>query len=281
MSPPAFRSGETLADVLRGIRTALPRLELRMLVQHVMQLSHVQLLTQSERTLTDEEATHLNELVARRIAGEPVAYLIGEREFFGLPFAVNASVLIPRPETELLVELAVERLPQGGQALDMGTGSGAIAVAIAHTRPDASVAALDISEEALGVARHNADRNRCTVRFRGSDWFSALQADERFDLIVSNPPYIVAGDAHLSAGDLRFEPVDALTDHADGLSALRTLCRHASTYLQPNGWLLMEHGYDQSAAVRQLLMEAGFENVQSWQDLAGIERVSGGRKAMR
>ena len=270
-----------LADVLRGIRTALPRLELRILVQHVMQLSHVQLLTQSERTLTDEEAAHLSELVARRIAGEPVAYLIGEREFFGLPFAVNASVLIPRPETELLVELAVERLPQGGHALDMGTGSGAIAVAIAHTRPDASVAALDISEEALGVARHNADRNRCTVRFRRSDWFSALQADERFDLIVSNPPYIVAGDAHLSEGDLRFEPVDALTDHADGLFALRTLCRHASIYLQPNGWLLMEHGYDQSAAVLQLLMEAGFENVQSWQDLAGIERVSGGRKAMR
>lgn len=278
MPPSAFRSGETLAGVLHGVRTALPRLELRMLVQHVMQLSHVQLLTQSERTLTDEEAARLNELVARRIAGEPVAYLIGEREFFGLPFGVNASVLIPRPETELLVELAMERLPQGGHVLDMGTGSGAIAVAIAHTRPDASVAALDISEEALAVARKNAEHNRCSVRFCQSDWFSALQADERFDLIVSNPPYIVAGDTHLSEGDLRFEPVDALTDHADGLSALRTLCRHAGDYLQANGWLLMEHGYDQSAAVRQLLTAAGFEEVQSWQDLAGIERVSGGRK---
>lgn len=278
MPSSVFRSGETLAGVLHGVRTALPRLELRMLVQHVMQLSHVQLLTQSERTLTDEEAARLNALAARRIAGEPVAYLIGEREFFGLPFCVNAAVLIPRPETELLVELAMQRLPQGGHVLDMGTGSGAIAVAIAHTRPDASVAALDISEEALAVARKNAERNRCSVRFRQSDWFSALQTDERFDLIVSNPPYIVADDTHLSEGDLRFEPVDALTDHADGLSALRTLCRHAGDYLQANGWLLMEHGYDQSAVVRQLLTAAGFEGVQSWQDLAGIERVSGGRK---
>lgn len=278
MPPSVFRSGETLADLLHGKRTALPRLELRMLIQHVMQLSHVQLITQSERALTEAETAHLNALVARRLDGEPIAYLIGEREFFGLPFCVNDAVLIPRPETELLVELALQRLPQGGRVLDMGTGSGAIAVAIAHTRPDAGVAALDISGDALTVARENAERNRCNVHFRRSDWFSALTSDERFDLIVSNPPYIVAGDAHLSQGDLRFEPADALTDHADGLSALRTLCRHAGAHLRTDGWLLMEHGYDQSAAVRRLLEEAGFSEVQSWQDLAGIERVSGGRK---
>ncbi len=271
-----FHIGDTVADIMRGQRTALPQLELRMLLGHVTQLTRVQLVTQSERLLTAEEVQRLNDACARRIAGEPIAYLIGEREFFGLSFQVDPAVLIPRPETELLVELALERLPQHGTILDMGTGSGAIAIAIAHTRPDALVTALDVSEQALIVARQNAERHAARVRFLHSDWFAALAA-QRFDLIVSNPPYIVAGDRHLSEGDLRFEPVDALTDHADGLSALRTISDHAARYLVPNGWLLMEHGYDQAKAARTLLAENGFEKVQSWRDLAGIERVSGGR----
>lgn len=272
-----FHAGETVAAILGGGRVALPQLEVRMLLGHAIGLSRVQLITQSGRPLNVEEVQRLNEFCTRRITGEPIAYLIGEREFFGLPLRVDPAVLIPRPETELLVELAMQHLPQGGRVLDMGTGSGAIAIAIAHTRPDAVVTALDVSEAALAVAHTNARNNNVNVRLLHSDWFSALNGDEHFDLIVSNPPYIVAGDTHLSEGDLRFEPVDALTDHADGLSALRTISKHAAAYLERNGWLLMEHGYDQAAAVRQLLIDKGFEEVQSWKDLAGIERVSGGK----
>jgi release factor glutamine methyltransferase len=159
----------------------------------------------------------------------------------------------------------------------MGTGSGAIAVAVAHTRPDAAVTALDVSEAALAVARANAAANGAKVRFVRSDWFAALDG-ETFDLIASNPPYIAAGDAHLAQGDLRFEPVGALTDHADGLSALHTIIAGAGAHLVPGGWLLLEHGYDQAEAVRALLAAGGYTEVQSWRDLGGIERVSGGRR---
>jgi release factor glutamine methyltransferase len=185
-------------------------------------------------------------------------------------------VLIPRPDTEVLVELALDRLPPGGRVLDMGTGSGAIAVALAHTRPDAVVTALDVSSAALAVARRNASANGVNITFMASDWFSAL-GTEKFDLIVSNPPYIASGDRHLAEGDLRFEPSGALTDHADGLSALRTIVAGAARHLAPKAWLLMEHGYDQAASVRQLLSNAGFNQSQSWRDLADIERVSGAR----
>jgi release factor glutamine methyltransferase len=243
-----------------------------MLLCHALGLSRVQLITRSEQVLDDAAAQRLGALFARRLAGEPVAYLIGEREFYGLPFQVTPAVLIPRPETELLVELACERLPSGGSVLDMGTGSGAIAVAIARSRPDAHVTALDTSIAALEIARVNAGRNGVRVAFLQSDWYGAL-GSQRFDLIVSNPPYIVAGDRHLSQGDLRFEPVDALTDHGDGLSALRAIIAGAPGFLRENGWLLLEHGYDQAPAVRGLLR--GWGAVQSWRDLAGIERASG------
>lgn len=262
-----------------AVQAALPldALENRILLCHATGLSRVQLITRAEQPLDAEQAARLNDLVARRLAGEPIAYIVGRREFFGLDFAVSAAVLIPRPDTELIVELAIERLPQGGRLLDMGTGSGAIAVAVAHTRPDADVTALDVSAAALDVARANAAGNDVRVRFLQSDWFGALAADERYHLIASNPPYIAAGDAHLAQGDLRFEPSGALTDHADGLSALRTIVAGAPTHLVAGGWLLMEHGYDQAASVRALLDAAGYTDVQSWRDLAGIERVSGGR----
>jgi release factor glutamine methyltransferase len=159
----------------------------------------------------------------------------------------------------------------------MGTGSGASAVSIAHARPDAQVTALDVSEAALAIAGANAVSNRASVRFLHSDWFKALDASEGFELIASNPPYIASGDEHLSQGDLRFEPSGALTDFADGLSALRTIVAGSPAHLVPGGWLLMEHGYDQAAGVRELLDAAGYAEVQSWRDLAGIERVSGGR----
>ena len=274
---PDIPPGISLADALRG--APLDTLENRILIGHALQLTRIQLITQSERLLTATEAEQLTALFHRRLQGEPIAYIVGEREFFGLAMQVTPDVLIPRPDTELLVELALERLPQQGKALDMGTGSGAIAVAIAHTRPDVAMTALDVSEGALKVAASNAQRHGAKVTFLRSDWYAALGETPQpwLDLIVSNPPYIVSGDAHLSQGDLRFEPIGALTDHADGLSALRIIVDGAATYLKPDGWLLMEHGYDQSAAVRTLLAQRGFSEVQSWRDLAGIERVSGGK----
>ncbi|HYD82209.1 MAG TPA: peptide chain release factor N(5)-glutamine methyltransferase [Paucimonas sp.] len=270
----AIAAGAEIGAVLMD--SPLDAVDTRILVMHALGLSRTQLITQDRRALTADEALRLTALLRRRLQGEPIAYITGEREFYGLPFSVTPAVLIPRPETELLVDLALERLPPQGAALDMGTGSGAIPVALAHTRPDAAVTALDVSAAALEVARGNAVRHRAGVEFLQSDWYAAL-GDRRFDLIVSNPPYIVAGDAHLSQGDLRFEPVDALTDHGDGLSALRTIIAGAPRHLAPGSWLLLEHGYDQAPAVRALLTANGFLDVQSWRDLAGIERASGGR----
>ncbi|MEN3278675.1 MAG: release factor glutamine methyltransferase [Massilia sp.] len=267
--------GVTVGALQAGL--PLDPLENRILLCHVLGLSRVGLITGSERALTAEEAARLAALVARRQAGEPIAYIVGQREFFGLPFQVSPAVLIPRPDTELIVELALERLAPRARMLDMGTGSGAIAVAVAHTRPDALVTALDVSDAALAVARANAAASGANVRFVRSDWFAALDG-EVFDLIASNPPYIAAGDAHLAQGDLRFEPVGALTDHADGLSALHTIIAGAGAHLVPGGWLLLEHGYDQAEAVRALLAAGGYTEVQSWRDLGGIERVSGGRR---
>jgi release factor glutamine methyltransferase len=268
-------------------QSPLDALETRILLGHVTGLSRMQLITHDEQTLTPAQADSYQQLIRRRQQGEPIAYLIGQREFYGLMLRVTPDVLIPRPETELLVELALARLPAGGSILDMGTGSGAIAVAIAHERPDAEVTALDLSAAALAIAAENAARHatqgKSPVRFIESDWYDALimqtTQQQSFDVIVSNPPYIVAGDAHLAQGDLRFEPADALTDHRDGLSALRTIIAGAPAHLRAgHGWLLMEHGYDQAAAVRELLQSQGFTEVQSWRDLAGIERVSGGKR---
>jgi release factor glutamine methyltransferase len=271
-----IEAGATLGQLQRAL--PLDPLENRILLCHALGLPRTALITQAERALTEQEARHLAGLVQRRLDGEPIAYIVGEREFFGLPFRVGPAVLIPRPDTELIVELAIERLPARARLLDMGTGSGAIAVAVAHTRPDAEVTALDLSEAALAVAQGNAAANGARVRFLHSDWYGAV-AGETFELIASNPPYIAAGDRHLGEGDLRFEPVGALTDHADGLSALRIIVEGAPGHLRPGGWLLLEHGYDQAAAVRALLAARDFIEIQSWRDLAGIERVSGGRLA--
>lgn len=271
----SIAAGSTIGAALRA--APLPALESRILLGKALRLSRIQLITESERALNDDEAQSATQLVRRRLAGEPIAYIVGEREFYGLTFLVTPDVLIPRPETELLVELALDRLQDGDNVLDLGTGSGAIAVAIAHACTGANLTAVDASAASLAVAGSNARLHGVTVRFLHSDWYGAL-GNEHFNLIVSNPPYIANGDPHLSQGDLRFEPVDALTDHADGLSALRTIINGAVERLAPGGWLLMEHGYDQSAAVRALLTSSGFAEVQSWTDLAGIERVTGGRK---
>lgn len=269
--------GITLGALLRQAIDALDAIDARVLVMHALRLSRVQLITQDQRIIDAVEAQRLTELFRRRLAGEPVAYIVGTREFHGLAFEVTPAVLIPRPDTELLVELALERMPSGARVLDLGTGSGAIAVALAHGRPDADVTAVDVSAAALEVARRNAARHAAAMQFLLGDWYAPL-GDRRFDIIVANPPYIVAGDAHLSQGDLRFEPVGALTDHADGLSALRAITSGAAAHLEAGGWLLMEHGYDQAQAVRELLDAHGFGAVQSWRDLAGIERATGGMR---
>ena len=269
-----IQAGTTVAALQAGL--PLEPLENRILLCHALGLTRVGLITQSGRTVRQDEASALAALVERRLSGEPIAYIVGRREFFGLEFRVTDAVLIPRPDTELLVELALERLAPQGRVLDMGTGSGAIAVAIAHTRRDAQVTALDVSPAALDIARQNTVANGARVRLVQSDWFGAIEG-ERFDMVVSNPPYIAAGDVHLSQGDLRFEPPGALTDNADGLSALRTIAAGAPAHLEAGGWLLMEHGYDQAAQVRDLLTGLGYHDVASWRDLGGIERVSGGR----
>ncbi len=273
----SIHPGATLEAIERS--RLLDPLEQRLLLCHVLGLSRVELITRGARSLSQAEAAALSALFGRRLDGEPIAYLLGQREFFGLPLHVSPAVLIPRPETELLVELALARLAAGARVLDLGTGSGAIALAIAHSRPDVTVTALDLSSAALAVARRNARELQIdNVSFLESSWYDALDGAPRFDLIVSNPPYIERGDRHLSQGDLRFEPLDALTDHQDGLAALRLIVSGATPHLRAGGWLLMEHGYDQAAAVRALLAAQEMQEVQSWRDLAGIERASGGRR---
>lgn len=264
----------TIAVLLANTR--LPRAEARLLLGEVAGLGAAQIVAFPEREIDAAVAERFRRLAARREAGEPIAYLLESREFFSLEFRVTPAVLIPRPDTELLVELALERLPAGARrrVVDLGTGSGAIPVAIKKHRPDAEVSAVDLSPAALEVARDNARRHGAEIRFLESDWFSALNG-ERFDLIVSNPPYIAAGDPHLDQGDLRFEPAQALSDGGDGLAHLRRIVAEAPRHLEAGGWLLCEHGYDQAEACRALLAAAGFVSVQSWRDLGAIERVSG------
>lgn len=218
--------------------------------------------------------------VSRRVAGEPVAYIVGRRGFHAIDLAVTPDVLVPRPETELLVELALRRMPQGEKVdiADLGTGSGAIALAVAHAHPRSRVLATDVGNAALDVARGNARRlGLHNVEFACGDWCTALGA-RHFDLIVSNPPYIAENDAHLTRGDLRFEPRMALASGVDGLNAIRAIVRNAPAHLDPGGWLLLEHGFDQGAAVRALMQQSGFVEVFTERDLEGRDRVSGGIK---
>lgn len=280
-TPVSLPETATVRDALAAAAAAgLPALEARLLISHVTGLTRTQLITRDDEMLAPAQRDSVAALLGRRLGGEPVAYLLGEREFFGRAFRVTPDVLIPRPDTEIAVEAALKLLAPlaAPRVLDMGTGSGALAVTLACERPDAEVWATDISPGALQVAQDNARAlGAGNVRFLASDWYAALPAGLRFDLIVSNPPYIAAADPHLAQGDLRFEPIGALTDHGDGLSALRTIIDGAQHHLLAGGWLLMEHGYDQAAQVRQLLLTRPFTEVQSWRDLAGIERVTGGK----
>jgi release factor glutamine methyltransferase len=254
------------------------RLEAQVLLGRALAQPRAWLIAHDRDPLNPEQTAAFADLFERRWSGEPIAYILGEREFFSLNFKVTPVVLIPRPETELLVELALERLPADRpvRVLDLGTGSGAVAVALALHRPHADVTAVDQSPTALEVARENAQQlGASNLRLIQSDWYSAL-IGEKFDLIASNPPYIAAADPHLAQGDVRFEPSSALASGAEGLDDIRTIVWGAAAHLKPGGWLLFEHGYDQASACRELLAQAGFEQVASVADLAGIERVSYG-----
>ena len=264
--------------------SGLVPLDAQVLLAHALKHDRAWLAAHPQDMLSREAAERFFALAKRRREGEPVAYLVGEREFFGLALIVTADVLIPRPETETLVEVALSRLPTGRDArvLDLGTGGGAIALALAHDRPRVQVLGVDISEAALVIARENARRlDIGNVSFLRSDWYGSLDPATRstFDLIVANPPYIAAADPHLREGDLRFEPAVALSPGADGLTALRRIVADAPSWLSPGGWLVIEHGYDQSARVRELLIEAGLVELASARDLAGIPRVASGRVA--
>lgn len=280
---------KTIAAALAAAREKLPGSEARLLLSHVLLQPPVWLLTHDDAILDAAALSAFDTLVMRRAAGEPVAYLLGHREFFGRDFVTRPGVLIPRPETELLVDLALKKLgtPRGLPAgrvgdtprvLDLGTGTGCLAITLALECPLAQVTALDVSSEALAIAAENARRLTASVRFLRSDWYAAVQG-EVFDIIVSNPPYIAVADAHLTQGDLRFEPPAALASGADGLDAIRHIITTAPAYLSAHGELWLEHGYDQAEAVRELLIAAGFVAIEQHRDLAGIVRVSGGRRS--
>jgi release factor glutamine methyltransferase len=268
----------TVREALRQAARHIGDLDARVLMQQVLDANHAYLIVHSDQVLTQEQAWRFQQFAERRAEGEPVAYITGRREFYGMDFVVTPAVLIPRPETELLVDLALERIPSSHpcRIVDLGTGSGAVALAIARHRPLALVTAVDISPDATAIARTNMERhNVSNVIILEADWLEGV-AGKIFDVIVANPPYVARTDPHLSQGDLRFEPSIALSGGEDGLDCLREIIASASAHLVGGGALLFEHGYNQPEACRELLDIAGYDDVFSRPDLAGIVRVSGG-----
>lgn len=281
----------SLADLLKSAAARLvkaldlepreARLEAQILAAHALGVNRAWLIAHDRDGLPLDEANNVETLIARREKGEPVAYILGEREFYGRMFNVSPDVLIPRPETELLVEAALERLPKARPAriLDLGTGSGCIAISIALARPDCEITAVDASPVAVEMARLNAARLAAEgIHFRASDWYAGIDV-KNFDMVVSNPPYIAETDEHLRRGDLRSEPISALSAGEDGLRDIRRIIAEAPSHLGATGWLLLEHGYDQASACADLLLAAGFTNVGCLQDFARLDRVSMGRLA--
>ena len=277
MPSPPKSSPTTVSRTLAA--SGLIPFEAKILLGHVLHRDRAWLAAHGDAPMAAREVKAFDALARRRRDGEPVAYLTGRREFYGLDLEITPDALIPRPETELLVELALVRIDanEHTEILDLGSGCGAIALAIASERPHSAVLGIDVSAAAVELARRNASRLHVgNVTFIESDWFDAVPK-KRFDAIVANPPYVAAGDGHLSEGDLRFEPPAALAAGPDGLTAIRAIIAGAAAYLLPRAWLLVEHGYDQADAVQGMLRDAQFSDVQSRRDLAGIPRVALGR----
>ena len=271
----------TLGQALAQAAQRVGVVDARVLLSHALERDGAYLIAHGADLVDDSLRNAFDRLVARRADGEPVAYITGRREFYGLDFRVTPAVLIPRPETELLVDVVLERLPPtaGADVLDLGTGSGCVAVTVARQRPRARVVAVDMSRAALALAQENAGAHGATnVEFRLSNWFSRL-AGESFLVIAANPPYVAVGDPHLAEGDLRHEPAEALVAKEEGLACLRAIAGAAPAHLALGGWLMFEHGHEQAAPCREFLREAGFVEIFSRTDLADIERVSGGRLA--
>lgn len=281
--PMSLTVSELLADAhrrLRGISDSA-RLDSELLLAHVLQQSRTWLHTWPKKTLNAQQQSAFEALLQRRVQGEPVAHILGEQDFWSLRLQVSPATLIPRPDTERLVELALERIPPDADwaIADLGTGSGAIALALASERPRCRVTGSDHSVEALDIARRNAEHlGLRNVQFIQSDWLADIPVREGFEMIVSNPPYVCENDPHLAQGDVRFEPRGALAAGADGLDAIRQLVYQAPDYLKPGGWLLLEHGYDQAETVQNLLSRAGFVKVADFIDYGGNPRVGVGQR---
>ena len=269
-----------LANSITRLNSNEAFIEAHLLLQSVLEVNRAWLISHADDDINPQSITTFNILIERRILGEPIAYILGEREFYGLPLKVTQDTLIPRPDTETLVEVVLDKAPSFSplQVLDLGTGTGAIALTIAKLQPQAQVIAVDFSEAALTIAKENAhhlDINN--VSFIQSNWFDALES-QMFDIIVSNPPYIEDNDPHLSQGDLRFEPLSALASGEDGLDDIRKIIQHAPAHLNSNGWLMFEHGYNQAESVSALLASNDFTKVSTIKDLGGNDRVTVGRK---
>ena len=286
-STPGMSASQPLRQLISNC--ALSASEARILLAHILekhyQLPRSALLSRDDMSLNEQAFLEWKSLVSRRVLGEPIAYILGKKSFHNIELQVGPGVLIPRPETELLVEIAlteIAKLDKHSRVLDLGTGSGAIALSIASATPLVSLIATDQSAEALAIAKQNAQTLNLLdqVHFLQGSWYAALTEQDQFDVIVSNPPYIAHQDPHLSQGDLRFEPASALTDYGSGLGCLEIIIAGADQYLKPGGLIAIEHGFDQSEAVMGLMKVAGLIDVQAYLDLAGLHRAASGRKRL-
>ncbi|WP_298449802.1 peptide chain release factor N(5)-glutamine methyltransferase [uncultured Marinobacter sp.] len=276
-SKPSLTCEALLGDAARRIAGDTSRLDAELLLDHVTGIGRSGFRAFPEREVEPRLATQFEDLVVQRVQGMPVAYLLGHQEFWSLPLNVSKSTLIPRPDTECLVEQALELpLPEDARVVDLGTGTGAIALALASERPGWVVSACDLMDDAVALAQANASSLKLPVEVFQSRWFAGLPAGS-FDLIVSNPPYIASGDHHLSEGDVRFEPASALVSGVDGLDDIRLIVSEAPFWLNPEGWLLLEHGFDQAESVQGLLATRGFVKVESRKDYGGNDRMTLGQ----
>lgn len=277
MSKPLLTCEALLNEAAGMIGSGTSRLDAELLLNHVSGLSRSSFRAFPEREVDASLVAKFERLVAQRVEGTPVAYLLGHQEFWSLPFKVSRSTLIPRPDTECLVETALElSLPDNAKVLDMGTGTGAIALALASEKPNWLVTACDLYEDAIALAQTNARELKLPVNVFQSSWFTGMPTDY-FDLIVSNPPYIASGDDHLGEGDVRFEPASALVAGSDGLADIRQIVAEAPAWLNSQGWLLLEHGFDQAKAVQELFSNCGFTNIESFKDYGGNDRMTLGQ----